>query len=227
MGDSLLKVGDRLEDSGLDINFPFVDLEPGEYTVDIFQQPENYVELANENIEYLNPERWYPLIVHMNEESSGFDFDARAEWIYQYAMRNIYIDDNLILHNAFNTPYDLNEAKCEIRKNESSLVVDDCYSDSYYYDIENPAELLSGVPDEAMPACIRVTYSPGGSIIDGERPYVMVAFIYKKNADDKNPASIVFWSIKGANLTQDEWNMVLSDAEKAGADKSQLAVISD
>lgn len=228
MSKNFLKVGDRLEDFGLDINFQFIDLKPGEYTVDIFQQPENYVELANKNTKYLNPERWYSLIaLNKDTKDSSYDFDIEEKWIYEYSLRNMYIDDALILHNVFNMPYDLNKTKCEIIKNETSLVINDCYSDSYYYDMENPAELLSGVPEEAIPRKIRVSYSPGGSMIDGERPAVMVTFIYRKDENDKQHGSISFWSKKGVHLTQKEWDMVLSNAEKADADKSQLAVISD
>lgn len=227
-GKSLLKTGDRLEDSELDLSFSFLELEPDEYTVDIFQQPESYVKLAEENTEYLNPERWYSIIVYTNEESAGgYNFDARAPWVYQYAMRNIYIDDNLILHNVFSEPYDLKQAECTHRESYNTPVADKYYCDYWYYDITDFDELLSGVPDEAVPSDIRVSYSPGGDIIAGERPAITIAFIYRKNAEETNPASIAFYSMRGANLTQKEWDMILATAEKSGIDTSQLAVIQE
>ena len=129
-----------------------------------------------------------------------------------------------MLHGIFSEPYDLNNAKLsKLDNSEDSLISDFQYGDTYYYDITDFKTLPDNIPEEAIPSVIRVSVSRDGSIIYGERESFYVSFGYKHKPDDEYSYIALGFESHPANaITQEEWDNIISYAEKRNIPLSGL-----
>ncbi|MBR1592126.1 MAG: hypothetical protein IJ666_03855 [Ruminococcus sp.] len=148
-----VKTGEEFDEFYIPSYFNFT-VKPEQYTIDIHAKSSDTVVRA-EGSEYLNPERWYTaaIIKKQLEEDAELPFDTSEQWLADYSVKEIYIDENLMLHGLFPEPYDLHNAKFdEGSETQSEVLLSDLqYGKTVYYDIEEPEKYLKDIPEEAIP----------------------------------------------------------------------------
>lgn len=207
-------------------NMDNIQLEDGNYTLEFISEDANKASLAGSDGDKPNPERHYcPYAIPcINESDAELPFDTNEEWIDLIALKDVYITDEGILKGLFEEDFDLSNADDteEVATSNDSFFEDVYYGKTIYYDIDNPEEYLTGVPDEAMPDSVRISFNPEGSSICGERRNVTVSLGYKHDKDDKYTyAALAFQYFPGNALTEDEWNAVIEMAESIGVEVPQ------
>ena len=187
-------------------------LAPDVYTVEVEANDSSQIVPALPDAVGLDPDRWYVTsnIHTIIEHGAQLPFDTDAPWVETYMKKEIYVDDDLVLHGLFETPYDLHDAVlAEVSPPSGPLLADFQYGDCYYYDINDPENWLTDVPAEAMPTRIRISYSPYGSITVDERPEVFANFLYCHEPTDEHCyVAFGFRSIPAKYLTLEEWETI-------------------
>ncbi len=221
---SKLREGDSFDEefqqSDFDLN---MDVEPGNYTIELFSEDKNTVQLAKEDTNAPLAERSYcPCpIVSQNEKNAQLPYDLDASnWVYDFMQKDVHISDG-VLTGLFEKDLDLSQLECTESENDNEYISpkDVFYRPTQRYDIDNPSDYLTGVPEEAIPDLIRISYSPDGDMLVSERPCIVVAFCYKHQPEDETAyVSLVLRYFLGNTLEKEEWDSFQKMVKESGAD---------
>lgn len=207
-------VGDTIGDQEDDvISLIIPDMQPGCYTIELFNQPTDYFIPATREYPEVDPDTWYVIDAYSNRKDDSVDppfMEGQnfAPWLKALLAGEYYIDDDLMLHGLGDTPFDLNGVSQETIQNalDDTILFEDQYGDGVIYTITDPAGLLPDVPPEDMPDRIRITDSPTGNIAYGEYPVLYISLIYFDAPDDEYPSSSIgLVSTAGAYCSVNSW----------------------
>lgn len=197
-----------------------VNLDDGVYTLELLSEDDDTVSLVGNDEIRPNPKRYYcPYAIRsFNETGAEFPFDIDKEWVHLITLKDVHITEDGILSGFFEENFDLSQAEyIGEDENDNYILKDAFFRPTKRYDINNPEDYLTGVPEEAMPDSIRISYSPDGDIAVGERRCVKVSFCYKHTKEDEySYVALVFQYFSGNALTEDEWCAVKENAEEIG-----------
>lgn len=213
--------GETFEQVEFDGDLRNVSLDDEIYTLELFSEDANTVSLAGNDGNKPNSERYYcPYVIpSIHEDDAELPFDIDEKWMDLIALKDVHITEDIFLNGLFDEDFDLSQAEYAGESdNSNSILKDTFFRPTKRYDIDNPEDYLTGVPEEAMPTSIRISYSLDGDILVGERRCVTVSFDYKYTPEDEYTyAALVFQYFPGNTLTEKEWNAVIYNAEEIGA----------
>lgn len=220
-----LRKGDSFEQEEFDSDLSLlknVSLDDGIYTLELLSEDADTVSITGNDETRPNPERYYcPYgIPSIYETGAELPFDIDEKWINLITFKDVHITEDGILSGLFKEDFDLSQADYVGEDdNSNTFLVDAYYRPTKRYDINNPEDYLTGVPDEAMPTSIRISYSPDGDILVGERRCVTVSLCYRHNKEDEySYAALAFQYFPGNTLTEKEWDAVIYNAEEIGTE---------
>ncbi len=217
--------GDSFEQVEFDGDLRNVSLDDGVYTLELLSEDADTVSLAVNDEIRPNPKRYYCpyAIPSIHETDAELPFDIDEKWIDMIALKDVHITEDGILSGFFEENFDLSKAEYAGESdNFDSFIKDAFFRSTKRYDINNPEDYLTGVPEEAMPDSIRISYSPDGDIAVGERRCVYVSFCYKHTKEDEySYVALMFQYFPGNALTEDEWCAVKENAEEIGEEVPQ------
>lgn len=154
-------------------------LDDGIYTLELLSEDADIVSLAGNDGNKPNAERYYCpyAIPSIHETGAELPFYIDEKWIDLIALKDVHITENGFLSGLFEEDFDLSQTEYAGESdNSNSILKDTFFRPTKRYDIDNPKDYLTGVPEEAMPTSIRISYSPDGDILVGERRCVTVSF---------------------------------------------------
>ena len=220
-----LREGDSFEQEEFndDLN---VGLDDGIYTLELLSEDVDTVSITGNDETRPNPERYYCpyAISSIFESGAELPFEDK-EWVDMITLKDVHITEDGILSGFFEEDFDLSKAEYageNENNNSDSFIKDAFFRPTKMYDIDAPEDYLTGVPKEAIPDSIRISYSPDGDIVVGERRCVRVSFCYKHTKQDEySYVALAFQYFPGNSLTEDEWCAVKNHAEEIGAEVPQ------
>lgn len=116
---------------------------------------------------HLDMERHYGI-----SSGYGYDYyDKDKKWLAQFSLRDIYIDENEMLVGVFDEPFDLSHVK--------KYTYGYSFDKSTNYKISNFPSEIKGIPQEAMPDYLEISYSLKSRYFLSEFvPYVSLHLCY-------------------------------------------------
>lgn len=223
-----LREGDSFEQEEFDNDLSRlknVSLDDGIYTLELLSEDADTVSITGNDETRPNPERYYCpyAIPSIHETGAKLPFETDKEWVNLITLKDVHITEDGILSGLFEEDFDLSKAEyAGERDNSDSILKDAFFRPTKMYDIDAPEDYLTGVPEEAMPTSIRISYVPDGDIVVGERRCVRVSLGYKHTKEDEYTyAALVFQYFPGNALTEDEWCAVKNHAEEIDAEVPQ------
>lgn len=202
-----------------------VNLDDGVYTLELLSEDADIVSVTGNDEIRPNTERYYCpyAIPSIHETGAKLPFDIDNEWVDMIALKDVHITEDGFLSGLFEEDFDLSKAEyAGENDNSNTFSVDVYYGPTKMYDINNPEDYLTDIPEEAIPASIRISYSPDGDIVVGERQCVRVSFCYKYTKEDEySYVALAFQYFPGNALTEDEWCAVKNHAKEIDAEIPQ------
>ncbi len=154
---------------------------------------------------------WYcEEILHNTFDDTPYITDVSYALEHMNPMKNypLNLTEESILTGFFQQDISLNpENAVEWSREELKDIsyADAKYNDSWYFDLENPAEYIT-LPEDLMPDFIRVTYSPKGNVAVNERECIMIGFSYLNAEKTATSDGMVFTWFHGEDTTGGTWN---------------------